>query len=42
MSTVYIDTCSQKGIKPLKEVQRAIEAQEDLQINSKVQLVKDI
>ncbi|OMJ72871.1 hypothetical protein SteCoe_28589 [Stentor coeruleus] len=38
MSTVYIDTCSQKGIKPLKEVQKAIESHEDLQINSKVQL----
>ncbi|OMJ70781.1 hypothetical protein SteCoe_31177 [Stentor coeruleus] len=38
MSTVYIDACNQKGIKPLKEVQRAIETKEDLQINSKVQL----
>ena len=40
MTTIYLEACSKKGIKPIKEVQSAIENQKkSVLIPSKIQLV---
>ena len=41
MSVLYLEACSKKGLRPLKEVQSAIEGQrKDIKVSSKVQMVE--